>query len=116
MNAVVLAHGLARGGRDGAREALQAFWQSVAASVPFDAALGADPASGDLSVGMRLFLSWTRRFSARQLNPLDINPLRQLIQRDIDFDLLARIDPETGRVKGPSIYSEMVWQARQLRL
>ncbi|MGQ0566968.1 MAG: division plane positioning ATPase MipZ [Gemmobacter sp.] len=33
----------------------------------------------------------------------------------IDFDLLARIDAETGRVKGPSIYSEMVWQARQLR-
>ncbi len=33
----------------------------------------------------------------------------------IDFDLLARIDPETGRVKGPSIYAEMVWQARQLR-
>ena len=33
----------------------------------------------------------------------------------IDFDLLARIDPETGKVKGPSIYAEMVWQARQLR-
>lgn len=33
----------------------------------------------------------------------------------VDFDLLARIDPETGRVKGPSIYSEMVWNARQLR-
>jgi chromosome partitioning protein len=33
----------------------------------------------------------------------------------IDFDLLARVDPETGRVKGPSIYSEMVWNARQLR-
>jgi chromosome partitioning protein len=33
----------------------------------------------------------------------------------IDFDLLARIDAETGKVKGPSIYSEMVWQARQLR-
>ncbi len=33
----------------------------------------------------------------------------------IDFDLLARIDPETGRVTGPSIYSEMVWSARQLR-
>ncbi|MDB6452262.1 division plane positioning ATPase MipZ [Falsirhodobacter sp. 20TX0035] len=33
----------------------------------------------------------------------------------IDFDLLARIDPETGKVKGPSIYSEMVWNARQLR-
>ena len=33
----------------------------------------------------------------------------------IDFDLLARTDPETGRVTGPSIYSEMVWNARQLR-
>ncbi|RWR30932.1 ATPase [Sinirhodobacter populi] len=33
----------------------------------------------------------------------------------IDFDLLARIDPETLKVQGPSIYSEMVWSARQLR-
>lgn len=33
----------------------------------------------------------------------------------VDFDLLARIDPETSKVKGPSIYSEMVWGARQLR-
>jgi len=33
----------------------------------------------------------------------------------IDFDLLARIDPDSGKVIGPSIYSEMVWSARQLR-
>ena len=33
----------------------------------------------------------------------------------IDFDLLARVDPESGHVTGPSIYSEMVWNARQLR-
>jgi chromosome partitioning protein len=33
----------------------------------------------------------------------------------IDFDLLARIDPATGKVLGPSIYAEMVWQARQTR-
>lgn len=33
----------------------------------------------------------------------------------IDFDLLARIDPESSKVVGPSIYSEMVWAARQLR-
>ena len=33
----------------------------------------------------------------------------------VDFDLLARVDPETGKVKGPSIYAEMVWNARQLR-
>jgi len=33
----------------------------------------------------------------------------------IDFDLLARVDPETNKAKGPSIYAEMVWNARQLR-
>ncbi len=33
----------------------------------------------------------------------------------IDFDLLARTDPGTGKIKGPSIYAEMVWQARQMR-
>ena len=33
----------------------------------------------------------------------------------IDFDLLARVDPDSSRVIGPSIYSEMVWHARQLR-
>lgn len=33
----------------------------------------------------------------------------------VDFDLLARINPETGEVTGPSLYSEMVWQARKRR-
>ncbi len=33
----------------------------------------------------------------------------------VDFDLLARVDSETNRVLGPSVYSEMVWNARQLR-
>lgn len=33
----------------------------------------------------------------------------------IDFDLLASVDPSTGAVRGPSIYSEMVWGARQMR-
>ncbi len=33
----------------------------------------------------------------------------------VDFDLLARIDGETNKVVGPSIYSEMVWKARKAR-
>ena len=33
----------------------------------------------------------------------------------VDFDLLARIDPKDQRVLGPSVYSEMVWSARQIR-
>ncbi|MFO1142758.1 MAG: division plane positioning ATPase MipZ [Amaricoccus sp.] len=33
----------------------------------------------------------------------------------VDFDMLARLDPATGRVTGPSVYAEMVWKARQAR-
>jgi len=33
----------------------------------------------------------------------------------VDFDLLARLDPATGKVTGPSLYSEMVWTARKQR-
>lgn len=33
----------------------------------------------------------------------------------VDFDLLARLDPTTGAVMGPSLYSEMVWAARKRR-
>jgi len=33
----------------------------------------------------------------------------------VDFDLLAHIDPQGEKILGPSVYSEMVWNARQLR-
>ncbi len=33
----------------------------------------------------------------------------------VDFDLLARVDPSNLTISGPSIYSEMVWEARKLR-
>lgn len=33
----------------------------------------------------------------------------------IDFDLLAHVDPDSNKIIGPSVYSEMVWNARQLR-
>ncbi|WP_425046677.1 division plane positioning ATPase MipZ [Primorskyibacter sp. S87] len=33
----------------------------------------------------------------------------------VDFDLLARIDAKGETILGPSVYSEMVWNARQLR-
>lgn len=33
----------------------------------------------------------------------------------IDFDLFARIDNDGETILGPSVYSEMVWHARQLR-
>ncbi len=33
----------------------------------------------------------------------------------VDFDLLARIASDGEKILGPSVYSEMVWNARQLR-
>ncbi|CUH52452.1 division plane positioning ATPase MipZ [Shimia marina] len=33
----------------------------------------------------------------------------------VDFDLLAKIDEDGEKILGPSVYSEMVWNARQLR-
>ncbi len=33
----------------------------------------------------------------------------------IDFDLLAHVDTNAENITGPSVYSEMVWNARQLR-
>ncbi|MGR3502631.1 division plane positioning ATPase MipZ [Pseudaestuariivita sp.] len=33
----------------------------------------------------------------------------------VDFDLLARTDGSADKVEGPSVYAEMVWNARQLR-
>ena len=33
----------------------------------------------------------------------------------VDFDLLARTDPDSGRVLGPSVYAAMVWEARKAR-
>lgn len=33
----------------------------------------------------------------------------------VDFDLLAHTDPMGDKILGPSVYSEMVWNARQLR-
>ena len=33
----------------------------------------------------------------------------------VDFDLLAHVDTKGEEITGPSVYSEMVWNARQLR-
>lgn len=33
----------------------------------------------------------------------------------VDFDLLAHVTSDGDRIEGPSVYSEMVWHARQMR-
>ena len=85
MNAVVLANGLLEGGRDGARSGLSDFWRRVSEA-------------GVLSSVGKTLLSWTpggialqmlaRSASPHQLNPLDLNPLRDLLEETVDFDRL----------------------------
>jgi NTE family protein len=89
MNAVCLAQGLMSGGRDGARQALANFWRAVALTAPFDAS-GTTPT---LSSAMKLMLQWTDYLSPEQLNPLDLNPLRDVLSDQIDFERLRRECP-----------------------
>lgn len=90
INAVLLAAGLAEGGREAAREKLLRFWQrlSRSAAFPFSHNAGFMPgsASGTLSF-------WTRLVSPYQFNPLDLNPLRLLLNEEIDFERLRRQKP-----------------------
>ncbi len=91
MNAVVLADGLLRGGRDGAREALADFWQAVAQSVPFDTAVPTLEGDGVMpSPAIQILLQWSRYFSPYELNPFDFNPLRDIVSERIDFPRLRQ--------------------------
>ncbi|WP_209424656.1 patatin-like phospholipase family protein [Pararhodobacter sp. SW119] len=96
MNAVVLADGYERGGRDGARQALAAFWRAISrASLfspmqrsPVDRALGRW--SLDNSPGYLLAESMSRLFSPYQLNPMGVNPLRRVLEAQVNFDNVNR--------------------------
>ncbi|TCD04837.1 patatin-like phospholipase family protein [Erythrobacteraceae bacterium CFH 75059] len=91
MNAVVLADGWQRGGREGARVALRTFWERVSRAAvyspiqrsPLDKLLGRY--SLDYSPGYLLFEGISRMFSPYQLNPLRLNPLRDLLLDVVDF-------------------------------
>jgi NTE family protein len=92
MNAAVLAAGYARNGRDGARQALAAFWQRIAAlgslgpfqPTPWDRATGHRRLES--SPGFFLFDMFSRAFSPYEFNPLNLNPLRTLLDDAIDYD------------------------------
>src|SRR5688572_4609138 len=94
VNGVVLAYGYTLGGRDGAREALRRFWESLAQRASFGLVPGhplaaaAHPSLGNVPLMLKAYLDLTRYFSPRQLNPLDVNPLREVLAKQVDFDLL----------------------------
>jgi NTE family protein len=81
MNAVVLADGWRRGGAEGARDALASFWHSVAGLTRM-----APVRPGDLP---QFALDLTAQLlSPYQLNPFGLNPLRDVIERLVDFPAL----------------------------
>jgi len=115
MNAVVLADGFARGGRDGARESLERFWRAVSdvgryspmQRTPIDMFMG--NWSLDYSPTYIAFDLISRLVSPYDLNPLGINPLKDVLEEHVDFDrvracslmrlFVSATNVQTGKVR-----------------
>ncbi len=111
MNAVVLADGFEKDGPDGAREALHGFWKAVSRGAwfspvkrsPLDIALG--QWSLDTSPGY-LALDFASRYaSPYELNPLNINPLRDIVEKVVDFDRVRSCDGIRVFLAATNVYS-----------
>ncbi len=96
VNAVVLADGLAAGGREGARNALRLYWQKVSklASLSIFQPSFFDKANPDFglehSPGYLFMESLTYYASPYQMNPFNYNPLKDLLAEAIDFERVRR--------------------------
>lgn len=90
MNALALASGWMRGGAEGAREALDRFWRAVGTQGPFEQWLVGPTDSPGLAPGLRALMHWTRLLSPYQLNPMGLNPLREVLAAQVDFERLKR--------------------------
>ena len=116
MNAAVFVSGLTSGGREGARSALENYWRRVSqagAASPLQNnffgnlfGFGAQ----DQSPAFLAFDLMTRILSPYQFNPLNLNPLRSLLQHSVDFEalrastcpvklFLSATNVRTGKVK-----------------
>lgn len=115
MNAVVLAQGYMDGGADGARDALEQFWRQVShmgrfspiKRSPLDILTGSWNIGGSPAQVMLDLLS--RVASPYDTNPLNINPLRELVESSIDFEkvracsalklFIAATNVHSGKIK-----------------
>ena len=115
VNAVVFADGLAAGGREGAKEALRVYWQKVSALSargPWAPSIidKANPDYGlEHSLGFIFLEPMTHFASPYQMNPLNINPFKDLLAKAINFERVRRqtavklflcaTDVQTAKVK-----------------
>jgi NTE family protein len=96
MNAAVFASGYALDGREGARKALESFWRAVSDAArfsplrrgPFDMLQGKWTLDNSPFYLAMDFVA--RVFSPYDLNPAGVNPLRQILARQIDFAKLSK--------------------------
>jgi NTE family protein len=93
MNAVVLAQGWMAGGRDGARAALRRFWTSLADTMPVDVTQQDADGGMHLAPMVKWWMAWAHYVSPAQFNPLGVNPLRELLLDQVDFEGLRRRCP-----------------------
>ena len=115
MNAVALADGMARGGPAEARKCLERFWSATSAAAQyspirrsvFDTFMG--NWSLDTSPAYILMDHLARVLSPYDTNPMNFNPLRDVVDKCVDFDavndarglkiFLAATNVRTGRPK-----------------
>lgn len=98
MNGVVMADALTRGGKPLARQALTDFWQAVSRAgmaspvrrSPMDVWTG--NWSLDHSPGYIAMDLMTRLISPYQFNPLNVNPLRDIVDAHIDFERVRQCE------------------------
>ncbi|EDP65008.1 Patatin [alpha proteobacterium BAL199] len=99
MNAAALAFGLIEDGRDGAKRALAAFWKrvgEVGAASPLQPTLWDRMQHDHSLLHSPMFLAFdlmSRVMSPYELNPLNINPLRRVLEETIDFEAIRRHCP-----------------------
>ena len=111
MNGTMVAEGLMRGGTEGARESLDRFWGRIAQSgrfgpfarTPFDAMC--TPWSLERTPGYILFDAVSRYLSPYQFNPLNLNPLLDILEQDVDFDAVRHCDAVKLFVSATSVRS-----------
>ena len=98
INAVIFADGYMRDGPDGARKALKKFWHTVGNE--FSDIFNGPFMSGMMSLfnhhhqpALDSYLQLTKSFSPYQLNPMDMNPLRELVAKSVNFKRLRKNCP-----------------------
>ena len=102
MNATVFAYGMAIGGRDGAKAKLHEFWKKISDAAkssplqptPWDKMTGNDAL--EKSPAYIIFDMLSRLMSPYQLNPMNLNPLKDVLTKVVDF---SKLGPATCPVK-----------------